>query len=352
MSSKFELSNLGVKLVRSLSPEAAHKATLRALSLGLAGRSKIVPDPVLRTELFGIPFVNPVGLAAGFDKDAMVSDAMLRLGMGFVEVGTLTPFAQPGNPKPRIFRLEEDGAVINRLGFNNGGHAPALKRLIKRQGNVGIVGVNIGANKDSDDRINDYVLGVERFKHLADFFTVNISSPNTPGLRGLQDKDQLAALLALTADARGDDGPPLLLKVAPDLDPQGIADIADLLKKSAFDGLIVSNTTIARPDSLISNNRGETGGLSGKPLFAPSTEILREFYRALDGAMPIVGVGGIASGQDAYTKIKAGASLVELYSALTYRGPALIDEILTDLAALLKADGYTSVAQAVGADHK
>lgn len=346
------LSSLGVKLIRSLSPENAHKATLRALSLGLAGRTKVVPDPVLRTELFGIPFMNPVGLAAGFDKDAMVPDAMLRLGMGFVEVGTITPKPQPGNPKPRIFRLEEDGAVVNRLGFNNGGHDKALKRLEKRAGNVGVVGVNIGANKDSDDRINDYVLGVEKFKHLADFFTVNISSPNTPGLRGLQDKDQLAALLILTADARGDDGPPLLLKVAPDLDGDAIEDIADLLKKSAFDGLIVSNTTITRPDSLQSVNAGETGGLSGKPLFEPSTAVLRQFYRALDGAMPIIGVGGIASGQDAYTKIKAGASLVELYSALTYRGPVLIDEILTDLAALLKADGYTSVAQAVGADHK
>ncbi len=338
--------------MRMLSPEAAHKATLRALSLGLAGRSKTPSDPILKTNVFGIPFMNPVGLAAGFDKDALVPDAMLRLGLGFVEVGTLTPLAQPGNPKPRIFRLPEDGAVINRLGFNNGGHASALKRLERRAGRLGIVGVNIGANKDSDDRINDYVLGVERFKHLADFFTVNISSPNTPGLRGLQDKDQLAALLALTADARGDEGPPLLLKVAPDLDEQAVADIADLLKQSAFDGLIVSNTTIARPDSLQSAARAETGGLSGKPLFEPSTQMLRNFYQALDGAMPLVGVGGIASGQDAYTKIKAGASLVELYSALTYGGPPLIDEIIADLAALLKADGFASVSDAVGADFK
>lgn len=353
MSSSF-VSNFGTALVRKLSPEAAHKATLRALSFGLGGRSKQPSDPVLKTTLFGMPFMNPVGLAAGFDKDALVPDAMLRLGLGFVEVGTLTPLAQPGNPKPRIFRLPEDGAVINRLGFNNGGHGPALKRLEKRAraGRLGVVGVNIGANKDSDDRINDYVLGVERFKHLADFFTVNISSPNTPGLRGLQDKDQLAALLALTADARGDDGPPLLLKVAPDLDEQGVSDIADLLKRSAFDGLIVSNTTIDRPASLQSVAKGEAGGLSGRPLFEPSTQMLRNFYQALDGAMPLIGVGGIASGADAYTKIKAGASLVELYSALTYGGPPLIDDIVADLAAQVKADGFTNVSDAVGADYK
>ncbi len=344
------IAGIGTRLVQMLPAEPAHRATIQALKLGLGGSADVQPDPVLSQRLLGLDFPNPVGLAAGFDKNAEVPDAMLNLGLGFVEVGSITPRPQAGNPKPRLFRLKQDKAVINRMGFNNEGHEAAARRLEARADKPGLVGVNIGANKDSEDRIADYVAGIERFKGLASFYTANISSPNTPGLRGLQDKGQLEQLLARMVDARGDDTTPILLKVAPDLDQEAIEDIAAVVLASSIDGLIVSNTTLARPDSLQSPAKGENGGLSGRPLFERSTEVLSAFARIMDGAMPLIGVGGICSGYDAYRKIRAGASLVELYSALAYEGPRLIQSIVSDLARHVRNDGFATITDAVGAD--
>ena len=344
------LAGIGTRLVQMLPAEPAHRATVQALKLGLGGRQQVEADPALEQTLWGLSFPNPVGLAAGFDKNAEVCDAMLALGFGFVEAGSITPRPQAGNPKPRLFRLKDDFAVINRMGFNNDGHEAAAARLAARRGRPGIVGVNIGANKDSDDRIADYVAGIVRFKGLASFYTANISSPNTPGLRGLQDKAQLEELLARMIEARGDDTTPILLKVAPDLDDTAIAEIAGVVLASNLDGLIVSNTTLARPETLKSPHKGETGGLSGQPLFEPSTRVLGRFARHLDGRIPLVGVGGICSGADAYRKIRAGAHLVELYSALAYAGPGLIKSIVEDLGRHLREDGFSSITQAVGAD--
>jgi len=344
------IAGIGTRLVQLLPAEAAHRATIQALKLGLGGSATITPNPILNQTVFGLDFPNPVGLAAGFDKNAEVVDAMLSLGLGFVEVGSITPRPQSGNPKPRLFRLKDDRAVINRMGFNNDGHDAAVARLEARRGRPGLVGVNIGANKDSDDRIADYVAGIERFKGLASFYTANISSPNTPGLRGLQDKAQLEELLSRMVDARGDDTTPILLKVAPDLDQDAIEDMASVIMASSLDGLIVSNTTLDRPPSLQSAHKSESGGLSGRPLFERSTQVLSAFARIMDGAMPLVGVGGICSGYDAYRKIRAGASLVELYSALAYDGPGLIKAITTDLARHLRDDGFSSITEAVGAD--
>jgi dihydroorotate dehydrogenase len=300
---------------------------------------------------FGLEFPNPVGLAAGFDKDAQVPGAMARFGFGFVECGTVTPRPQAGNPRPRLFRLGADGAVINRMGFNNGGMAAAAANLKARRGS-GIVGINIGANKDSADRIADYAACYAVLAPLADYVTVNVSSPNTPGLRGLQDREALTRLLASLVEARARGvHRPLLLKIAPDLDDHALDAIAEVVRTSALEGaiegLIVSNTTIARP-ALTSAHAGQAGGLSGAPLFEPSTRILGEMYRRLDGAVTLVGVGGIASGADAYAKIRAGASLVQLYSALALQGPALVGRVKRELAALLARDGYASVAAAVG----
>lgn len=342
-------------LLRALPAEAAHRLTLAALAGGLAGLTagRLEPDsPNLKQTLWGREFPNPVGIAAGFDKDALVPDALLRLGFGFAETGTVTPRPQPGNLKPRIFRLYEDEAVINRMGFNSRGLEPTLARLQTRP-RAGIVGVNLGKNRDSTDAAADYLDGVRRVGPLADYFVINVSSPNTPGLRDLQRRDILDDLLRRLVAARDEAAPgvPLLVKIAPDLSEEERADIAVLAGPSGVDGIVVANTTVARPPNLRSPVSGEQGGLSGKPLFALSTALLGDIYRLTEGNLPLIGVGGIASAEDAYAKIRAGASLVQLYTALIFHGPALIGRIKGGLADLLRRDGFASISQAVGADH-
>jgi dihydroorotate dehydrogenase len=337
-------------LLFRLDPETAHGLTIRALE-HLPVAKPPAADPILETSIAGLVFPNPVGLAAGFDKDARAWRRMLGFGFGFVEVGTLTPRPQQGNPRPRIFRLPEDRAVINRLGFNNGGLQAALPRLPLTPDLNPQLGVNVGANKDSPDRIADYAAGVAAVRDRAGWITLNISSPNTPGLRGLQG-DALPELLAAAAHAQGEDGPPLFLKVAPDLDDPQIDAIAQAVLDSRIAALIVSNTTLARPATLRSVHAAEAGGLSGAPLMAPSTAVLAAFARRLQGRLPLIGAGGVASGADAYAKIRAGASVVQLYTALVYEGSGLPARIATDLARLLRRDGFASVADAVGADVK
>lgn len=344
-----------------VSPETAHHLAIRALAAGQKSGLRGAPevdDPVLAMRLWGRDFPNPVGLAAGFDKDCEVPDALLALGFGFVEAGTVTPKPQPGNPRPRLFRLDADAAVINRFGFNSQGLEPFVARLGARRaaGRGGIVGANVGKNKDSDDALADYGLGIAATCRLADYLVCNISSPNTPGLRSLQARSEMARLLAhaiAVRDATIADPaarPPLLVKVAPDLDDAGLADVAQVALATGVDGLIMGNTTLSRPPQLKSAHRAEAGGLSGAPLMTLSTERLAALARLLGGRVPIVGVGGIASGADAYAKIRAGASLVQLYSALVFHGPGLVRRIKADLAARLKADGFGSVREAVGAD--
>jgi len=340
-------------LLFALPPETAHELTLRALEWGLAGAAAAMDPPSLAQTLWGRDFPNPVGLAAGLDKDARVPDALLRLGFGFVEIGTVTPRPQPGNPKPRLFRLVEDEALINRLGFNSGGLGGVVARLGKRQ-RRGIVGVNLGKNRDSTDAAADYAAGVRRAAPLADYLVVNVSSPNTPGLRDLQAREALDALVAAVLVARHDSGVavPLLIKIAPDLGPREAADIAAVALERAVDGIIVANTTIARPGGLKSAAAGEAGGLSGRPLLACSTAVLAEIYRLTEGRIPLVGVGGIASAEDAYAKIRAGASLVQLYTGLVFAGAGLVPRIKQGLADLLRRDGFTTVAEAVGSGCK
>jgi dihydroorotate dehydrogenase len=344
-----------------LDPETAHHATIWALKHGLAGRSTEPDDPILCTRVWNLTFRNPVGLAAGFDKDAEVIDAVLGLGFGFVEAGTVTPLPQPGNPKPRLFRLIEDEAVINRFGFNSQGLAAFVERLAERwrtQSTAGIVGANVGKNRDATDAAGDYVTGIEAVCGLADYLVCNLSSPNTPGLRGLQEKSQIEALLSRVQDARRRAAPdptrlpPLLAKVGPDLDQQQMRDIAEVALATSIDGLIVGNTTVDRPASLRSKYRNETGGLSGPPLMAKATACLADMYRFTGGKLPIMGCGGVASGADAYAKIRAGASLVQFYSALVFHGPPLVGRIKRELAMRLRADGFTTVKDAVGADHR
>ncbi|QTD57741.1 quinone-dependent dihydroorotate dehydrogenase [Parasphingorhabdus cellanae] len=343
------LYDLARPFIFALEAEKAHGLTiagLKALPMGPAPKS----DPVLNTTVAGLEFANPIGMAPGFDKNGEVPDALIRMGFGYAEVGTLTPRAQPGNPKPRIFRLPEDKAVINRLGFNNEGQekaAPRLKRMRVRMGK-GVLGINIGANKDSDDRIADYVIGVENMAPLADYLTVNISSPNTPGLRALQDKGALEELLAAVMQARASHKVPVFLKVAPDLAPADIDDIVDVTMKQKIDALIVSNTTITRPN-LQSANKDETGGLSGAPLKDLALQRLKDFRKASGGKIPLIGVGGIAHANDAYERIRAGASLIQLYTAMIYEGPTMARAISCGLAKRLKRDGFASVSDAVGA---
>jgi dihydroorotate dehydrogenase len=332
-----------------LDAERAHRLTIAALKVKPAGRPE-ASDPMLAMRVAGLDFPNPVGLAAGFDKDAEVYAQMLGLGFGFVEVGTLTPRAQAGNPRPRLFRLVEDQAVINRLGFNNRGQAQAATRLARRK-RGGLVGVNIGANKDSADRIADYAAGVRAMARFADYMTVNISSPNTPGLRALQDKGALTELLQAVTAERGEGGPPVFLKVAPDLDPQDVADIAAVAIEQRVDALVVSNTTVSRPE-LRSRHRDEQGGLSGAPLRELALERLRDFRRETGGALPLIAAGGVASGADAWARIKAGACLVQLYSALVYEGPGLARRINAQLQRLMRAEGFARLADAVGANER
>jgi dihydroorotate dehydrogenase len=331
-------------LLFRLDPETAHGLTLGALSALPPARGP-GHDPVLETRFAGLAFPSPIGLGAGFDKDARAWRQMLGLGFGFVEVGTLTPRPQAGNARPRIFRLAEDQAVINRLGFNNGGLEAALPRLARNSR----LGVNVGANKDSADRIADYATGVRAVTDKAAWITLNISSPNTPGLRGLQGA-ALPELLAAATEARGESGPPLFLKVAPDLDEAEIDAITEACLASQLSALIVSNTTLARPASLRSPHAAQAGGLSGQPLFEPSTAVLAAFARRLEGRLPLIGAGGVATAEQAYAKIRAGASAVQLYTAMVYHGPRLPARIAAGLSLLLRRDGFASVADAVGVD--
>ena len=326
--------------------ERAHRLALSAL--GFLPRRPARPGGLLAINVAGIEFPNPVGMAAGFDKDAEAPDAILGLGFGFAEVGSITPLPQPGNARPRLFRLVEDRAVINRMGFNNGGQAAALERLLRRNAKPGIVGVNIGANKDAADRIADYARGVQVMAGVARYLTVNISSPNTPGLRALQDRGALDDLLGAVMAARGTGGPPIFLKVAPDLEPADIDDIAEISAAHGLSGLIVSNTTISRPP-LASRHAGEAGGLSGAPLKGLAQQRIADFRKATGGGMPLIAAGGIASAEDAYARIRAGASLVQLYSALVYEGPGLAKRINRGLVNLLDRDGFATIGDAVGA---
>ena len=344
-----DLHGLATRALHVLDPEDAHTAALAGLRVGL-GPVGPRDDPILATALCGLALPNPVGLAPGFDKNAEVFGPMLRAGFGFVECGTVTPLPQAGNPRPRLFRLTEDRAVINRMGFNNQGLEAFAGRLARR--GPGVVGANFGANKDAADRIADYVTGLTRLWGLADYLTINISSPNTPGLRALQTKAALEELLgrvteaaaALPAAGRG----PMFLKVAPDLKEGEVEAIAEAVAAHRLSGVIVSNTTIGRPP-LRSAHAGEAGGLSGAPLLGLSTEVLGRFAQAAAGRFELIGAGGIASGADAYAKIRAGACAVQLYSALVYEGPGLVTRIKRELAQLLRADGFRSVGEAVGA---
>lgn len=344
------LFNLIRPAIFTLDPEKAHRLTIAALKSKPVLSLPKHPD-ALGVELAGIRFPSPVGLAPGFDKDAEVPRAMLSMGFGSVEVGTLTPRPQVGNPKPRLFRLAEDEAVINRMGFNNAGQAAAIARLKRDAGRAlpGILGINIGANKDSEDRIADYRAGVEAMAPYADYLTINISSPNTPGLRALQDESALTDLLDAAFEARGGSGPPMFLKVAPDLEAADIDAISRIAIDKGLDALIVSNTTISRPD-LRSRHASEAGGLSGAPLRDLATQGLRDFRQATGGAMPLIGVGGIASAQHAWKRIKAGASLIQIYSAMVYEGPYLAQTINKGLVQLMKAEGFETIAEAVGSE--
>ena len=331
----------------ALDPELAHRLTVKAL----AASPRIDPQDSgsLAIDVAGVRFPNPLGMAAGFDKDAEVPDQLLGLGFGFAEVGSITPRPQAGNPKPRLFRLVEDRGVINRMGFNNSGADAALARLQRRGARPGIVGINIGANKDSEDRVEDYAIMARTMAPFASYLAVNISSPNTPGLRALQDESALAGLLDAVIDARDGNKPPIFLKVAPDLEPSDIDAIARIAIEKELGALIVSNTTIARP-SLVSSHAAETGGLSGAPLRDLAQERLRDFRKATGGAVPLIGVGGISSAEDAWARIRAGASLVQIYSAMVYGGPGLPRRILKGIESLMHRDGFASIAEAVGSE--
>ena len=342
-------------LLRWFDPEDAHRLAIQGLRLLPPARPR-PDDAKLAVRAFGLNFPNPIGMAAGFDKNADVPDALLRLGFGFVEVGTVTPKPQAGNPRPRIFRLERDEAVINRLGFNSDGAERVLRRLAGRAHHGGIVGVNVGANKDSADRISDYVKLIETFAPVASYFTVNVSSPNTPGLRNLQRAQALDDLLAKVIDTRervrknaGDS--PVLLKIAPDLSLTELDDVVQVARARRVDGMIVANTTLSRPQTLREQARArEAGGLSGRPLFRLSTRMVAETYVRVEGAFPLIGVGGIDSGGAALTKIRAGASLIQLYSSLIYKGVGLVEDIKNDLASTLLRTGRDQLSEIVGAD--
>jgi dihydroorotate dehydrogenase len=342
-------------LLRWFDPEDSHRLAIQGLRLLPPVRPR-PDDAKLAVRAFGLNFPNPIGMAAGFDKNAEVPDALLRLGFGFVEIGTVTPKPQTGNPRPRLFRLERDEAVINRLGFNNDGADAVLRRLASRAHHGGIVGVNVGANRDSPDRVADYVKLIETFAPLASYFTVNVSSPNTPGLRNLQHAAALDDLLAKVIDARervrkhaGDS--PVLLKVAPDLSLTELDEVVQIARSRRVDGMIVANTTLARPSTLREQNRAkEQGGLSGRPLFRLSTRMVAETYVRVEGAFPLVGVGGIDSGGAALTKIRAGAGLIQLYSSLVFKGLGLVDDIKRDLASTLLRTGRKQLSEIVGAD--
>lgn len=346
------LFSLARPVVHATDAEAAHSLTITALERLPRARCAVT-SPLLATTVAGIEFPNPIGLAPGFDKDARVPNIMPHFGFGFVEIGTLTPLPQTGNPRPRLFRLTEDHAVINRLGFNNGGQDAAIKRIARaRRAGIAVpLGINIGASKDSADRVLDYVNGLAATASLADYVTVNISSPNTPGLRALQDKGALEELLdgVLGLRSEPDYDVPVFLKVAPDLTAADIDDITELALRRGLDALIVSNTTITRP-ALMSKHAGETGGLSGAPLRDLAQQRLKDFRKASGGTIPLIGVGGISSAEDAWARIRAGASLVQLYSALVFEGPGLAGRIARGVEVLAQRDGFARIGDAVGVD--
>lgn len=339
-----------------LDAETAHRAAVRALAAGLVPDLRRADDPVLASTVWGRTFANPIGLAAGFDKNAETLAGVYRLGFGFVEAGSVTPKPQAGNPRPRVFRLPQQRAVINRYGMNNQGLDAFLGRVRgwRDTGGDGLLGINVSPNKDAADGPRDYVTCVQALAAYADYLVMNVSSPNTPGLRGLQNRAELTQLLAIVkavCDA-GATRPPLLVKIAPDLTDAMRVDIAEVVLESGIDGMILTNTTVARPAEIPARFRDEAGGLSGAPLMQPATETLRAMYRLTGGKIPLIGVGGVASGADAYAKIRAGASLVQLYTALVYAGPMLVQRIKDELAALLRRDGFTCLQDAVGADHR
>ncbi|WP_422385112.1 quinone-dependent dihydroorotate dehydrogenase [Roseibium album] len=346
------IEGVALRGLHFLDAENAHRVTVLALKAGLISGGYTSADPRLTSSFWDLEFPNPLGMAAGFDKNAEVPDALLNLGFGFTEVGSVTPRPQPGNPRPRVFRLPVDEGVINRYGFNNDGHTAMRKRLLSRKRNDGIVGINVGANKDASDRIADYVAGITEFADMASYFTVNISSPNTPGLRDLQARSALADLLQAVVSARdlcadkAERRVPLLLKIAPDVVDEDLKDIVEEVLEKSLDGLIVSNTTVGRDELAGTGPHQETGGLSGRPLFRKSTAVLARARKLAGPDLPIVGVGGIDSAETAWTKITAGADLLQLYSSLVFKGPALIGEILSGLADNLDHYGYASLREA------
>jgi dihydroorotate dehydrogenase len=344
------LFGLGQALLHALDPERAHDLAVKSLEFGLYPRAAAPDDPRLAQTVWGLKFRNPIGMAAGFDKDARVFAPLLATGFGFVEIGTLTPKSQKGNPSPRIFRSAADGAIINRLGFNNEGQAAALPRLAGRR--TGMVGVNIGAGKDSEDRIGDYVSGIARMSPVADYLTINISSPNTPGLRDLQAPEALAALLARVQEARasGAKRPPLLVKLAPDIGDADLPEIVRVIQSHGVDGIVVSNTTLSRDGLKDRSFAAETGGLSGRPLFTRATRMLARVYKLTEGKLPLIGVGGIDGGAAAVAKIRAGATLLQLYTGLVFEGPRLIGDIKQALLKAMQEAKTESLGSLIGRD--
>ena len=351
MSYPFYLLSPFLKL---FNPEIAHNLAIYALKNNLIPKPKKYEASILEQRVWGKVFSNPIGLAAGFDKNAQIIDPMLSQGFGFVEIGSVTPLPQRGNPRPRLFRLQKDKAIINRMGFNNDGMDKVAVRLLKRVRN-GIVGINLGKNKSTEDIISDYRKGIIKLAPLADYVVINVSSPNTPGLRNLQCRDSLQTILSGVLKARSEffpsDSPPILLKISPDLSDNEKIDIAKISIDMDIDGLIATNTTTDRFQGLMDKKAEEVGGLSGLPLMELSNRVLSEMYQLTEGKVPIIGVGGISSGEDAYKKIKAGATLVQLYSAMVYHGPGLVQLIKRDLAKLLRADGFTNISEAIGSEH-
>jgi dihydroorotate dehydrogenase len=337
------------KVLSHFDAETAHGFALRALKSGLVPADRTPDPPILGVDIWGRRLPNPIGLAAGFDKNAEVPDALLAVGFGLVEIGSVTPRPQPGNPRPRVFRLPEDRGVINRMGFPGNGLDAALPRL-RTRARRGFVGVNVGANKDSEDRAGDYVTCARALAAHADYLVCNVSSPNTPGLRNLQGREQLRDLLKRVQDAIAAKPVPLVVKIAPDATDDDLDDIVIVCRDLRMDGIIIGNTTLSRPTTLRSARQGETGGLSGAPLTALATEVLRKTARRVERQFPLIGCGGVGSGADAYAKIRAGATLVQIYSAMVYDGTPLIRRVKDELAVLLQRDGFASVNDAVGAD--
>ena len=350
------MQNFLLKIIQKFPPEVAHNIAIKILKFNFK-KNKLYEESILRQHIFGLDFINPLGLAAGFDKNVEAVNSLLNLGFGFIEAGTVTPKAQYGNDKPRIFRLKKDHAIINHLGFNNKGALYAEKQMKKLNLNPlskGIVGINISKNKNSNNYLEDYIYCLEKLGPHAHYVTINISSPNTPGLRDLQNRGQIEKLVfSLKTKARENnllEKTPIFFKISPDMDEEQIRDIALISLANNIDGLIISNSTVERPSTLNSKYKNEIGGLSGKPIFLKSTLILKRMYALTNGQIPLIGVGGISNGLECYNKIKAGATLVQIYTALTYQGPHIVNKVLFELVNLLKTDGYKNIREAIGKD--